>query len=121
MHHEPAMDFLAALLTELLKVMRPALPLTISVMQLEKRKRPVASKAAPPADLPRRRADRALRNSDRQLKLVSAFRSVAAKLRALVKRPLRPQAQPKIPAPRSDLPAQVFCSRDRHKLPTRSH
>ncbi len=68
LRHELATDFQAALLMELPMAMRPALPPTISVMQLEKLKRPVASKAAPPADLPRRQVDHALLNSDRQLK-----------------------------------------------------
>ena len=93
------MDFPAALVIELLKVMLPAPRQKISVKRLESPKRPVALKAAPTADSPRRLAARALPNSDRQLTSASEFRSVVAKQMARATPLLRHLVRQTLPAP----------------------
>ena len=98
------------------KATQPAPQPKTSAKRLEKRRRQVASRAAPRADSRPRPVVRALRNFDRQLKLVSVFHSLVATLTGPVPAWPRHQAQPKLPLPQLDLPAQVFCSPDRQLL-----
>jgi len=87
----------------------------ISATPPETQTRPAAFSVRQPADSPRPQVDHPHSNFAQQLKLVLAFRFFREKRSALAMQPLRRPAQRKRPVSQSDLPAPVFCLRDRRR------
>jgi len=106
----------AAWLMKLVKPMRPEPRRMISATTPETQTRRVASSVPPEADLPQPLVDHPHSNFVRRLKSVSAFHFVAERQSAQESpRQLR-QEQRTLPVMQLDLPAPVFCLRDRRPL-----